>query len=45
MGTPSELFVTIKNVFDKAPQLPAISNNAYSDLIGRSYRVEMRFGV
>ena len=45
MGTRSELFVTIKNVFNKALQLPAISDNAYSDLLGRSYRVEMRFGV
>lgn len=43
-GTRSELFVTVNNVFDKAPPLPAINNNAYYDLLGRSYRVGMRFG-
>lgn len=43
-GSRSELFVTVNNVFDKAPPLPAINNNAYYDLLGRSYRVGMRFG-
>jgi outer membrane receptor protein involved in Fe transport len=43
-GTRSELFVTVNNVFDRDPPLPAINNNAYYDLLGRSYRVGVRFG-
>jgi iron complex outermembrane receptor protein len=43
-GKRTELYVTVNNVFDKAPPLPAINNNAYYDLLGRAYRVGVRFG-
>ncbi len=43
-GTRSEVFVTVNNVLDRDPPLPAINNNAYYDLLGRSYRVGVRFG-
>ncbi len=43
-GARTELFVTVNNAFDKDPPLPAINNNAYYDLLGRSYRVGVRVG-
>ncbi|WP_241659783.1 TonB-dependent receptor domain-containing protein [Sphingomonas glacialis] len=43
-GVRSEIYLTVNNVTDKDPPLPAINNNAYYDLLGRSYRVGVRFG-
>ena len=40
----SEVYFVVNNAFDKSPPLPAINNNAYYDLLGRSYRVGVRFG-
>lgn len=40
----SEVYFVLNNAFDKAPPLPAINNNAYYDLLGRAYRVGLRFG-
>lgn len=39
---PIELYGTINNLFDVDPPLPAIGNNAYYDLLGRSYRIGIR---
>ncbi|AOH84983.1 hypothetical protein AWL63_14490 [Sphingomonas panacis] len=40
----SEVYFVLNNAFDKAPPLPAINNNAYYDLLGRAYRIGVRFG-
>ena len=40
----AEIYLTVNNLFDRDPPLPAINNNAYYDLLGRSYRVGVRFG-
>ena len=40
-----ELYLTINNLFDKDPPLPAINNNAYYDLLGRAYRIGFRFSL
>jgi len=38
-----ELYGAINNLFNQAPPLPAINNNAWYDLFGRTYRVGIRF--
>lgn len=43
-GGRTEVFVIVNNALDKDPPLPAINNNAYYDLLGRSYRVGLRVG-
>jgi len=40
-----ELYATINNVLNQAPPLPAINNNAWYDLLGRTYRVGVRFQI
>lgn len=42
-GQKKEVYVTINNVLDQDPPLPAINNNAWYDILGRSYRVGIRF--
>jgi len=45
LGTPqkrNELYITVNNVLNQSPPLPAINNNAYYDLLGRSFRVGAR---
>lgn len=42
-GTRQQLYFNINNLFNKAPPLPAINNNAYYDLLGLTYRVGVRF--
>lgn len=39
-----ELYITVNNVSNTPPPLPAINNNAYYDILGRAYRVGFRFG-
>ena len=38
-----EIYISVNNLFDKDPPLPAINNNAYYDLLGRTYRIGARF--
>lgn len=42
-GTKQQLYFVVNNLFNKAPPLPAINNNAWYDLLGLSYRVGVRF--
>lgn len=45
LGTPqkrNELYFTVNNVLNQSPPLPAINNNAYYDLLGRSFRAGVR---
>ncbi|MGX7896987.1 TonB-dependent receptor domain-containing protein [Tsuneonella sp. HG222] len=42
-GRRMEVFGTINNLLDQDPPLPAINNNAWYDILGRSYRVGLRF--
>ncbi|MEN3747038.1 TonB-dependent receptor [Sphingomonas sp. HF-S3] len=45
LGTPqkrNEVYFTINNLLNQDPPLPAINNNAYYDLLGRSFRVGVR---
>lgn len=47
-GTPEarrEVYFSVNNLFDRDPPLPAINNNAYYDLLGRAYRVGVRFSL
>jgi len=44
-GRRMELYATINNVLNQAPPLPAINNNAWYDLLGRTYRVGVRFQI
>lgn len=39
----NEVYITVNNLLNQDPPLPAINNNAYYDLLGRSYRVGVRF--
>ncbi|MFD1786198.1 TonB-dependent receptor plug domain-containing protein [Sphingomonas floccifaciens] len=38
----NEFYLTVNNLTNQEPPLPAINNNAYYDLLGRSYRVGVR---
>jgi len=40
----SELFFNVDNVFDKDPPLPA-NGSAYYDLMGRAFKVGVRFNL
>lgn len=42
--TRSQIYVVVNNVADKSPPLPAFNNNAYYDILGRSFRFGVRFG-
>lgn len=39
----AEIYFNVNNVFDKDPPLPAINNNAWYDILGRTYRMGVRF--
>lgn len=42
-GQKKEVYLTVNNVLNQEPPLPAINNNAWYDILGRSYRVGIRF--
>lgn len=44
-GRKIQVYGNINNLFDQDPPLPAINNNAWYDLLGRTYRIGIRFDI